>query len=136
MMMRYTNSMGQLRIFTKWALLECDDQIGAMYRSLYSLEYFYKPKINKPLWGSHISIIRGEEELCPAIKTIVDGMSIEFAYIPIMRTNGVHFWLPVICPILDDLRQEFGLPKSIVNYHLSIGNIANGTGNTNPETFS
>jgi hypothetical protein len=129
-------SIGILRIFTKWALLECDDTIGAMYRSLYSLEYFYKPRINKPLWGSHVSIIRGEALLDTKVKDELNNLSIEYVYIPEMRTNGVHFWLPVICPILDTIRLEFGLPRSVVNYHLSIGNILQGSNELmEPETF-
>ena len=61
-------SNGKLKIFTEWAMIECDDQIGAMYRSLYSLEYPYKPKIKRPFWGSHISVIRGECVLEESIK--------------------------------------------------------------------
>lgn len=116
-------SSGKLKVFNTWALLECDDSIGQMYRSLYSLEYFYKPKIQKPVWGTHISVIRGEKELDSLLKKEIHNMEIEYFYIPVMRTNGIHFWLPVICPILDNIRIEFGLSKSIVDYHLSIGNI-------------
>jgi hypothetical protein len=118
-------SRGVLRCFTSWALLECDDEIGKMYRSLYSLEYFYKPKIQKPLWGTHISIIRGERTLDNAIKEDINGMLVEFDYIPDMQTNGCHFYLSVICPILDDIRETFGLGRSLVNYHLSVGNLRN-----------
>lgn len=120
-------SIGILRCFTKWALLECDDQIGSVYRSLYSLEYFYLPKIQKPLWGSHISIVRGETVLSDRIKQEIDRLAVEYYYLPNMQSNGVHFYLPVICPILDDIRELFGLGPSCVNYHLSIGNIVDGT---------
>lgn len=116
-------SSGKLKIFTKWSLLECDDQIGLMYRSLYKLEYFYREKIQKPLWGSHISIIRGETILDENIKRNLVDLSIEFFYIPEMQTNGCHFYLPVICPVLDDIRELFGLGPSVVNYHLSVGNL-------------
>ncbi len=116
-------SRGILRCFNTWVLLECDDQIGAMYRSLYSLEYFYKEKIQKPLWGTHISIIRGESILNERVKNDINGMSIEFYYSSRMHTNSCHFWLPVLCPLLDTIREEFVLGKSVVRYHLSIGNI-------------
>lgn len=116
-------SIGTLRVLTRWTLLECDDQIGAMYRSLYSLEYFYKPKIQKPLWGTHISIIRGEILLSQSTKAEINGIKIEYYYASRMGTNGCHFYLPVICPVLDDIREAFELDKSLVNYHLSIGNI-------------
>ena len=121
-------SIGILRCFNKWALLECDDQIGAMYRSLYSLEYFYKPKIQKPLWGTHISIIRGELLLNNLIKKDLIDLSVEYYFMPCMMTNSCHFWLPVVCPILDDIREVFGLDKSPVNYHLSVGNIKDDSG--------
>lgn len=129
-------SLGKLRIFTKWALLECDDEIGKMYRSLYSLEYFYKPRIQKPLWGSHISIIRGETILDEGIKKELEDYTIEYYYLPRMGTNGVHFYLPVICPLLDSIRDLFGLNKSFVDYHLSIGNIVSNSEYTIPEKFS
>lgn len=131
-------SCGILQIFTTWALLECDDEIGKLYRSLYCLDYFYKPRIQKPLWGSHISIIRGETELDQKIAEEIKGRSIEFYYIPKMETNGCHFYLPVICPIFDTIRGEFGLGPSIVNYHLSIGNLRNDAKSNNRtcETFS
>lgn len=125
--------IGKLRCFTKWALLECDDELGKMYRSLYSLEYFYKPKIQKPLWGSHISIIRGEGILNEDIKTILPS-NIEYLYRSEMRTNGIHFWLPVCCPALDIIRDLFGLPHTLVDYHLSIGNIVESEYRT-PEIY-
>lgn len=128
-------SKGKLKAFNKWVLLECDRAIAQYYCSLYSMEYFYKPKIQIPLWGAHISVIRGETVLRTDIKEQIEGMEIEFYYIPRTQTNGVHWWLSVICPILDDIRQEFGLSKSIVQYHLSIGNICDGSGNTTPEIF-
>lgn len=132
--MNLYKSCGQLKIFNKWALLECDDNIGRLYRSLYSLEYFYKPKIQRPLWGTHISIIRGEAVLNEYIKKQLFDLSIEYYYSPTLQSNGVHFYLPVICPILDSIRNEFALPATLVAYHLSIGNICNGTGYTEPET--
>lgn len=129
-------SKGKLKLFTKWALLECDDEIGKMYRSLYSLEYFYKSKIQKPLWGTHISIIRGETLLSQEIKTELVDLAVEFYYIPEVKTNGIHFWLPVLCPILDDIRELFGLGASQVAYHLSIGNILDGSEYIQPERFN
>lgn len=128
-------AQGRLRLFNKWALVECDREIAEYYNSLYSLEYFYKPKIQIPLWGAHISIIRGEVILT-SLKDEIQDMEIEFYYIPKIESNGVHFWHKVICPILDDIRLEFDLNKSLIGYHLSIGNICDGTGKTTPESFS
>lgn len=127
-------SKGKLKLFNKWVLLECDRAIAQYYCSLYSMEYFYKPKIQIPLWGAHISVIRGEI-LLSQLKEEIQGMEVEFYYIPQIESNGIHFWHRVVCPILDDIREAFGLGKGYVNYHLSIGNIANGTGNTSPEVF-
>ena len=128
-------SIGTLKVFNRWALLECDDNIGGLYRSLYSLEYFYKPKIQKPLWGSHISIIRGETLLNQTIAEKINNMRVGFVYCPIMKTTGVHFFLPCYSLIFDSVRDLFGLDKTLVNYHLSIGNIVNDVGTTTPETF-
>jgi hypothetical protein len=129
------NSNGKLKIFTKWMLLECDDNIGAMYRALYALDYFYKPRIQKPLWGSHISVIRGETVLDEQTKSKWQDKYIEYSYLPEIQTNGVHFWLPVICPILSGIRKQFGLGVTPVPYHLTIGNICDGSGYTPVENF-
>lgn len=116
---------GRLRMFTKWALLDCGRELAKYYCSLYNRELFYRPPLQPPLWGAHVSIIRGEIELCPLIKAELNDMEIEFYYIPQMMTNGCHFYLPVICPLLDDIRELFGLGQSVVSYHLSIGNLRN-----------
>lgn len=126
---------GQLKLFDTWAIVICDDNIGAMYRSLYQLEYFYKPRINKPIWSSHISVIRGEKSLDETIRAALQDKAIKFEYTPGIITNGVHMWLNVICSELDEIRSQFNLDPSPIAYHLSIGNICNGSGFTSPELF-
>lgn len=44
----------------------CDDEISKYYRHLYSKEYPYlngerTGKLTRPVWGTHISVIRGEK---------------------------------------------------------------------------
>lgn len=116
-------SRAKLVCYSHWSFLICDDEIGKLYRRLYSLEYFYLPKIQKPVLGSHITITRQEKIIPENVKSEIDGMEIEYGYFSKIETDGVHFWLRVICPMLDSIRDEFNFGKSLVPYHLSIGNI-------------
>lgn len=115
-------SYGVLKAFNKWVLVECGRELANYYCSLYNREFFYRPRLNPPLCGAHISVIRGEAILSTTIKSLCENMSIEFRYQTEMQSNGIHYWLPVICPLLDDVREAFGLGPTPVGYHLSIGN--------------
>jgi hypothetical protein len=125
----------KILVFNRWVIAVVDDEIGRYYRSLYSLEYFYKPRINKPLWGTHCTIIRGEIVLPDWVKYEYHETELEIYYCNHMQTNGVHFWLPVRCEEFDYLRNELDIGPPTCAYHLSIGNICNGTGQTIPEDY-
>ena len=108
----------------KWAILSCDDEIGRYYRHLFSIEnkYLngaYPNRINRAVWGSHISFLRNEH---PKDWGIDANKIIEFSYEPGVQTNGIYFWLRVSCPRLLDLRQKYGLPREPrFGLHLTIG---------------
>lgn len=125
----------KILVFNRWVIATCDDEIGQYYRSLYTLEYFYKPRIQKPIWGSHVSVVRGECDIPENFKGIWNNTTVSLDYDNIMESNGVHFWLPVKCKLFNIMRAELGLGPPICDYHLSIGNICDGSGNTTPETF-
>lgn len=129
------SSIGYLNIFTRWIILQCDSNIGKYYRNLYSLEYFYKPKIQKPLWDAHITIVRNECTINETFRNKYNQIAIKFEYETKIQTNGVHFWLPVYSVEIDQLRIELQLHKYTCPLHLSIGNIVNETGNTLPEKY-
>lgn len=111
----------------KWLVLMCDDEISKYYRHLFTKEYPYLNgvkvgKLTRPVWGSHISIIRGE--YIPNIKLwqLDNNKSIEFEYEPGVMDNGEYFWLKAKCPYLADLREKYGLSREPrYGYHLTIG---------------
>jgi hypothetical protein len=115
-----------------WATIFCDDEISTYYRHLFIKQYPYLNgfnkgiKLSRPVWGSHISFIRGDEKIPSHIWGLDNNKIIEFEYQPEVKDNGTYFWLNVNCPYLLDLREELGLPrKPKMRLHLTIG-ILNG----------
>jgi hypothetical protein len=106
-----------------WAMVELDCDICKYYQWFLNKRFGIKLQI--PLWGPHISFIRGEEcddFIWGYMKALWNNMPIEFAYDPNIRTNGRHWWLRVECEKLEEIRTELKLPKdSYFNLHLTIG---------------
>lgn len=111
----------------RWLVVMCDDEISKYYRHLYSREYPYlnsdrSVKLTRPVWGTHISVIRGE--FIPNIKLwgLEANKLIDFDYDGGVIDNGEYYWLKVSCPYLSLLRQEYGLrPEPRFGFHLTIG---------------
>ena len=112
---------------SKWLVVMCDDEISRYYRHLYSLEYPYlnsgmSTKLGRPVWGTHISVLRGE--FVPNFKLwgLDANKIIEFEYESGVLDNKEYFWLKVQCPYLLDLREKYGLPRQPkFGLHLTIG---------------
>ena len=108
-----------------WLVIDADPGIGQLYRALYKLQAFNCDQLLRPAWAEHVSVIRNEEPLDHKknLWKKYDGESIEFAYEPIVKDNGKHFWLPVQCERALDIRMELGLSRHPEYYlHLTIGN--------------
>ncbi len=106
----------------KWLVLMCDDEISKYYRHMFNREYPWKGKLTRPVWGTHVSIIRGE--FIPNIKLWgLDANSIiEFEYDGGVIDNGEYYWLKARCPYLSALREKYGLSKEPrFGFHLTIG---------------
>lgn len=106
----------------KWLVLMCDDEISSYYRSLFYKEFPYKGKLTRPVWGTHVSIIRGE--YVPNVKLwgLEANKIIEFEYDGGVLDNGEYYWLKAQCPALSELRQKYGLsPAPRFGFHLTIG---------------
>jgi len=105
----------------------CDDEISNYYRHLYTKQYPYlngdrTGKLTRPVWGAHISVMRGERLPKPEIWRLDEGKIIEFNYEPGVIDNGEYYWLRVTCPYLQDLREKYGLPRDPrFGLHLTIG---------------
>jgi hypothetical protein len=114
---------------SKWAAVFCDDEIGKYYRHLFIKQYPYLNgfnrgnKLNRPVWGSHISFVRNSDQLPnPKLWELNNNKLIEFNYEPEVQDNGTYFWLRVSCPSLSDLREKLGLSrKPKLDFHLTIG---------------
>jgi hypothetical protein len=44
-----------------WLIIDCDPDLGRYLRHLFALGHFRTRTLQNPLWGPHISVIRGEE---------------------------------------------------------------------------
>jgi len=112
---------------SKWLILVCDDEISRYYRHLYNKEYPYLNndrgvKLARPVFGAHISCIRGEKISKPELWGLDANKIIEFEYEPGVKDNKIFYWLDVKCNYLNELRQKYGLsyhPK--YELHLTIG---------------
>lgn len=81
-------------------------------------------KLQKPLFGSHISVIRGEEpaEHKKDLWCKYDQEEIYFQYSNDIETDGQHWWLPITSKQLEEIRSELGFDKYPEHgYHLTLG---------------
>lgn len=106
----------------RWLVLMCDDEISKYYRYMFNKEYPWKGKLTRPVWGTHISVIRGE--FIPNIKLwgLDANKIIEFEYDGGVIDNGEYYWLKAKCPYLSTLREKYGLSKEPrFGFHLTVG---------------
>jgi len=111
-----------------WAIVQCDREITRYYRWWVQKEKWVD--LYQPSWDAHVSIIRGErprQDLMHLWKKY-HGKTIEFKYKHHVRASGdttrdrpEYYWFVEIdCPLLVDIRKEFGLPYNW-KLHLTIG---------------
>lgn len=111
----------------RWLVVMCDDEISKYYRHLFSKDYPYVNgervgKLTRPVWGTHISVIRGERIPNMNLWGIDANKIIEFEYEAGVIDNGEYYWLKAKCPYLSDLREKYGLHKEPrFGFHLTIG---------------
>jgi hypothetical protein len=106
----------------KWLVLMCDDEISLYYRALFYREFPWKGKLTRPVWGTHISIIRGEYIPKFDLWGLDANKIIDFEYEGGVIDNNEYYWLKVKCPYLNDLRIKYGLsPEPRFGFHLTIG---------------
>jgi len=125
------SSFGFTKAHPSWMVLTCDEQIMRYYqwwvhnsfkdvwgRSIYQL--------HAPIARCHISIVRGEnpEKTKAKVWDQLIGQKVQFEYSNEVNTNGKHWWLPVKCPRLIEIRRELGLPPSKIPLHMTIGTCA------------
>jgi hypothetical protein len=113
-------SEGSLFVEGRWLVLHCCKETSSYYRHLVGRE-FRTEALNRPLWGPHISVVRGEKSTEDLRH--LQGKIVEFSYHPEkIDTNGKHWWIPVTSPDLIKVRIGLGLlPSPEYPFHWTIG---------------
>lgn len=112
--------------WNKWLVLMCDEELSIYYRTIFTREYPYLSKLMRPVWGSHISVIRGEKVPNSDIWGIGKDTIIHFEYEPGVQNNKEYYWLKVHCDELGALREAYNLPRQPrFGFHLTIGRTTN-----------
>lgn len=107
-----------------WLIIDADPELGRYLRRLFTLDRWRVSEPQDPLWGTHISVVRGEPPPKPAAWARLDGTEVEFEFEPDARLMDDYLWVPVTCPIALDHREELGLPREpIPALHLTFGNL-------------
>lgn len=118
-----------------WCVAKIDDEICRYYR--WWVWNRYMIDLQKPSWGGHISIVRGEvprEQFQSGWKKYA-GEKMEFEYSHNVRFTGDTtggdrsdtFWfIDVWCPTFNKIRKELGLnwkypDGSLFKFHVTVG---------------
>ena len=110
-------------------ILEVDQGIADYYRSTIP-KYF---KVNKPLYGAHISVVR-KENVNMNYWNKYNLKEIEFEYRNYIYNDELYWWLNSYSKELEDIRIELGLtgtsditksPDGRHKFHITIANNKN-----------
>lgn len=106
-----------------WVIVTLDDDLREYYA--WFLKKRYRITVQRPAWGAHISVVRGEETTIQNWeywKNIYNNKELEFEHGLIIKTNGGHWWLNINCPELFKLRTDMRYPKDTkFSFHLTLG---------------
>ncbi len=107
-----------------WLIIDCDPELGRLLRHLYAVATYRTRAIQAPLWGTHISVIRGEEPPNQADWGRLQGAEVEFDYESQFQETEGYLWVAVACALALELRGQLGLPRDPQPpLHLTIGNL-------------
>lgn len=110
-----------------WCIADVDDEICRYYR--WWVWNRYMIDLQKPAWGGHISIVRGEyirDEFKPLWKSR-NHKTVNFEYSHDVKTkDGVFWYVDVVCHEFNDIRKELGLDwhykdGGIFHFHITVG---------------
>ena len=107
-----------------WLILDGDPELGRLVRHLYALAIHRTRVVRPPMWGPHVSVVRGEVPPQAAAWHRLAGQAFEFEYDDYVRETDGYLWFPVRCPATVELREELGLPpEPDPPLHFTIGNV-------------
>lgn len=118
-----TNKHRDQGSWKKTAMIFIDGDISEYYawfiRKRFNLE------LSKPLRRSHVTVINDKfkyDVMFQEAKNNYNGKIIEFEYNTDVRSDSKHWWLPVRCEMIGDIREAAGLNrKPFYDLHLTIG---------------
>jgi hypothetical protein len=87
-------------------IVEVENDLGNYYRSFIP-KYF---RFQKPMYNTHISVIRSEDIYNLQYWGELNNVEIEFDYDNYIFQNSIYFWLAVECNLLKNIRENLGLP--------------------------
>lgn len=106
-----------------WLIIDGDPELGRYLRHQFWLAHRRVRSLQSPLWGTHVSVIRGEAPVDAARWGREDGQRVTFEIDPVPQETRGYVWYPVRCDAVLDLRERLGLPREPVPpLHLTIGN--------------
>lgn len=111
-----------LKDSSRWLVLMCDEELLKYYCCLFRREFPWLPKLQRPVWGSHVSLVRNEVVPNQEAWGFAANKIINFEYDPGVKDNGEYYWMSVYCDELLAIRELFGLRRDPqFGLHLTIG---------------
>lgn len=106
-----------------WLVLDCDRDIGRYLRALYREAVHRTCELSEPLWGTHISVVRGEKPPDLRRWKSLDGVGLDVEYGVEVAFFGDYAVVPARCEAALDYREVLGLSRE-PDYplHMTIGN--------------
>lgn len=111
-------------------VLDADQDLSDYYRSLIP-KYI---KVNKQMYGAHISLVRNETPEKLSFWNKYEGKQISFTYENVIYNDSVYYWLNCYCEEFEFIRMELGLTKNSLvtkspdgrhTFHMTLGNLKN-----------
>ncbi len=108
-------------------IVSIDNDLGNYYRSLIP-KYF---RFQKPMYDTHISVIRNENIINLEHWRRFADQEIEFEYDNFIFEDSTYFWLAVECNLVKNIRTNLGLnptspitksPSGDHDFHITIAN--------------
>ncbi len=121
----HKNTKGRvLKPANYWVILKTDEEIIRYYQHWLQLKS--NVKFEKTLWGSHISVNRGVVPINSKLWNKHKNKVFTFLYSNVVKpVNNLFYYVDVISPDLEDIRDELGLPRLPNNgFHLTIGRVS------------
>ena len=112
-----------------WLILACDPEIGRYFRRLFAWSVYRAQKLQEPLWGTHVSVVRDERPLRMEKWKSLEGQTVVVSYSIDVQFHGHYACTAVQCEPALNHREELGLPREpAYPLHMTIGNLRRESG--------